>query len=101
MAIDPKEGKFLYHLTSIDNLAKIIEEGLRARIFLSNFVDIADTKIIEHRKEYDLEKYIPFHFFLLTPFAGAVQQSNPEKKFVYLAIERACAFALRIFPVVN
>jgi RNA:NAD 2'-phosphotransferase (TPT1/KptA family) len=58
MAINPKEGKLLYHLTSIDNLPNIIQEGLKPRSNLSKFVDIADMEIIGHRKEYELDKYI-------------------------------------------
>ena len=60
---DIKNQKLLYHLTSIKNIANIIEHGLKPRNELSEFVDVADSEILESRKSLSLEGYVPFHFF--------------------------------------
>lgn len=89
--VNPKNGKLLYHLTALENLPSIIENGLQARKYLNDFIDVADKEIIEHRQEYDLNKYVPFHFYAPTPFAGAVQTNYPGKDFIYLTIKRDIA----------
>lgn len=88
MAISPKEGRLLYHITALDNLESIIMNGLQPRIGLSNFTDIADKEILQERKLFKLESYTPFHFFAGTPFAGSVQLTHPDVDFVYLTIQR-------------
>jgi len=91
MAIHPKKGKLLYHLTSIENLSQIFKNGLRARNKLTKFDNIADPEIIKHRKKHNLNHLIPFHFFPGTPFAGKVQMDNPEQSFVYITVKRKIA----------
>lgn len=91
MAMNPKDGKLLYHLTAISNLESILENGLLPREDCEDFKDIADHDIIECREKNSLLKYSPFHFFGGTPFAGAVQIANKNEGFIYIAIERSLA----------
>ena len=88
-----KDQQFIYHLTDIDNLPSILSNGLRPRSHLTNFSDVADDEIIRSRKKGNLENYVPFHFFARSPFDGAVQQSNPAKIFILIAIHRSLAEA--------
>lgn len=85
---DIKNQKLLYHLTSIENIANILEHGLKPRSALSEFVDVADSEILESRKSYSLETYVPFHFFAKNPFDGRVQIDRPNEKFVLIAVHR-------------
>lgn len=96
----PKDGKLLYHLTALENLESIFRVGLLARKYLSDFTDIADGEIIENREKYDLDSYVPFHFFHSTPFAGLVQKTHTDKEFVYLTLQRSLAKEnnFKIFP---
>lgn len=105
MAIPPKDGKLLYHLTALDNLETILSKGLCCRNSLKglddiNFCDIADNEIIGKREGFNLEDYVPFHFFAGTPFAGGVQQCHKDKEFVYITITRdyACKQGFKIIP---
>ena len=97
MAKSIQEGKLLYHLTSIDNLENIFKNGLLSRkdAIRKNLLkdDVADSEIIAKRKELGIDDYVPFHFFGLTPFAGAVLKStnNKDKQFCYITITRAFA----------
>lgn len=91
MAISPKEGIYIYHITPIENLESIIINGLKPRNAVDNFINIADHEILQKRKEYKLEEYTPFHFFTGTPFCGSVQLNNRDKNFVYLALTRSLA----------
>jgi len=89
MATNPKEGKLLYHMTALENLESIIQHGLSPRNEIKNeFKNVADDRILKKRKEFDLEYYVPFHFFSLTPFAGAVQRDYRGTEFVYLTLHR-------------
>lgn len=91
MAIPPKEGKLIYHLTAIDNIEAILTKGLLPRNGLSEFTDVADQTIITHRHDIGLDNYVPFHFFAGNPFDGAVQKSYPDKKFIFIALQRTFA----------
>jgi len=93
MAIPPKEGKLIYHLTAIDNLKDIFRNGLRPRNQIGKFIDIADEEIIGHREKEELNNLIPFHFFAPSPFHGNVQKFYPDKKFVYITVLRGFAKA--------
>lgn len=90
-----KDRKTLYHLTELDNLKNILEYGLLSRDLLVKhnlrFEDVADQEIIKFRKEKDLEKYIPFHFFPYTPFDWVVQNNNADKSFIYICIHKDLA----------
>lgn len=72
-----KNGKLLYHLTSIDNLDSIFENGLLPRKYVREneigFKDIADPEIIDKRELLGLDKYTPFHFHPYTAFDYAVK----------------------------
>jgi hypothetical protein len=93
MATAPKDGKLLWHLTSLNNIESIFKNGLlsRKKLDAENFTDIADTEILESRTKFGLEHYIPFHFMQKTPFAGIVMKKNSDKEFVYLTLQRTLA----------
>lgn len=94
MAKSIKDGKLLYHLTSIDNLENILNNGLLSRKealdkeLLKS--DIADPEIIARRKELGIDDCVPFHFYGQTPFAGAVLKApaNKNKRFCFITITR-------------
>lgn len=86
-----KEGKLIYHLTSIDNLDSILSNGLLARSKIKIFDDVADKEIISLRKDKNLDKYIPFHFFSKNPFDGIVQKFHSDKIFIYITLKREYA----------
>lgn len=69
----------------------ILKEGLLPRSMLQDFKDIADQEIIKERKAYNLEKYVPFHWFAKNPFDGRVQVDRPNDKFVLIAVSRDLA----------
>lgn len=97
-----KNGKLLYHLTALENLASILQQGLLSRSELDNeeFNDVADGKILHSRQSHQLDKYVPFHFFARTPFDYSVQHNHPDKDFVLIAVQRevAKANAWKIVP---
>jgi hypothetical protein len=88
-----KDGKLLYHLTSLENLPSIIEHGLvpRRKLKENSFADIADSEIICERQRFNLDEYVPFHFHPRTPFDYAVRLNNPDTEFVYLCLSREIA----------
>ncbi|MCB2194413.1 MAG: DUF4433 domain-containing protein [Bacteroidetes bacterium] len=91
MATPPKEGKLIYHLTSIENLESILKNGLLSRNDAEEFVDVADREIILHREKEGLNSLVPFHFFPLNPFDGSVQKAHPDKKFIFITLTRKLA----------
>ena len=88
---DIRAKKLIYHLTSLNNVASILDSGLLPRWRLDGFVDVADPEIIESRKELRLERHVPFHFFAKNPFDGRVQRDHPKKRFVLIAVQRHVA----------
>ncbi len=89
MATPPKDGKLLYHLTAIDNLDSIFEKGLLPRKKIScEYTNVADEAILGKRNNFELEDFIPFHFFAGTPFSGAVQIKHDKTEFVYITLHR-------------
>jgi len=95
-----KEQKLLYHLTSLKNIESILKDGLKARSSLINFQDVGEPNIIEFRNQNSISDLIPFHFFKGSPFAGKVQQNNPNEEFIYIVLHREKAKFLRfqVFP---
>jgi hypothetical protein len=99
-----QNGQLLYHLTDIENIRDIIENGLLSRSSLERrglpFTDVADQEILEFRCLHNLNRYVPFHFFAKNPFDGRVQKDNPGIEFVYLCIKRtaACNMGFKIIP---
>lgn len=92
MSKNPKDGSLLYHITALDNLDSIIENGLQPRNYIKGcFKDVADKEILKDREKYKLEEHTPFHFFAGTPFAGSVQIAFPELNFMYISIDRSLA----------
>lgn len=95
--MNEKNGKLLYHLTDLDNLQSIIENGLLPRYYLMDesldFEDVADEEIIDFRRYVGLDKYVPFHFFAKNPFDGKVQKNHPSTNFIYICITRNLAKA--------
>jgi len=90
-----KTGCYLYHLTEINNLESILENGLLPRKELIEsgikFEDIADVDIINKRKELSLDNYTPFHFHPYSSFDVAVKGSHQDKDFMYICINRGLA----------
>ncbi|NOJ03486.1 DUF4433 domain-containing protein [Vibrio splendidus] len=90
---DIRTQKLLYHITSIDNLASILEHGLLPRSDIDGFDDVADQDILEGRQALNLEQYVPFHFFAGSPFDGAVHKAKPQTDFVLITVRRTFARA--------
>lgn len=90
---DYKNGKQLYHITSIKNLPSILQEGLLSRNQRKPIVDVADQEILTGRAIHGLDAMVPFHFFANNPFDGRVQKDHPDETFVFIAISRAHAEA--------
>lgn len=88
---DIREQKLLYHLTSMKNLESILLSGLKPRSLINNFKDVADPAIIASRKGYELDKYVPFHWFAKNPFDGRVQADRKDEHFVLITVRRATA----------
>ena len=90
-----RELKQIFHLTALDNMPSIIQNGLMPRQLIRSrgkeFCDIADQGIIEERNTIDLNAYIPFHFHPYSSFDIAVKASHPETQFVYIALKREFA----------
>jgi hypothetical protein len=99
-AIHPRSGKLIYHLTSVNNFESIVKNGLMPRNLVSSFLDIASPDILLGREKYGLGNFVPFHFFVKTPFCGIVQKQHEDIDFLYLTIRRENAQNLhfRIIP---
>ncbi|HED6253334.1 TPA: DUF4433 domain-containing protein [Enterobacter cloacae] len=81
--------QLLYHLTSMNNLNSILQNGLMSRFELKgDFEDVADADILEGREKYELHKMVPFHFFAKNPFDGSVLNNNRKKKFCLITVRR-------------
>lgn len=84
-----RDRKCIYHLTALDNLNSIIDNGLLSRKSLAqgnmSFADVADREIIEKRKSLNIVDCVPFHFHTYTDFDVCVQQQHSEV-FIFLAI---------------
>lgn len=88
---DIKNGKLLYHITSVENAQSIIDSGLLPRRTINGFDDIADHSILNGRSVHHLDDMVPFHFFAKNPFDGRVIRSNPEKEFMLITVRRQYA----------
>ena len=88
-----KYQRFIYHLTDIENLPSILQNGLQPRSALTNFSNVADPEILTSRALHGLDNYVPFHFFARSPFDGAVQLTYRHITFVLIAIDRNFAQA--------
>lgn len=90
-----KDKKLLYHLTKLDNMKTIVQNGLLPRKYLLEhnvkFVDVADSEIITKRQELGLDQYTPFHFHPYSAFDYAVKKTYDTDIFVYICIKRALA----------
>ncbi|MCG5278761.1 DarT ssDNA thymidine ADP-ribosyltransferase family protein [Providencia rettgeri] len=94
MASDTRiqDQQLLYHLTSMDNLPNILENGLCSRESLGNrFIDVADGKIIQGRGVLNLQQMVPFHFFGNNPFDGRVKTDHKDKNFCMITVNRRIA----------
>ena len=87
-----KSQKLLYHLTKIENLPSIIENGLIPRRSIKEkniqFTDVADSEIIDKRTKLGLDAYTPFHFHPYSSFDVAVKHKFNSKRLIYICIER-------------
>ena len=90
-----KDGKLLYHLTTLDVFKSIVANKLLSRGDLNrqnlDFVDTANPEILEGRERLGLADYIPFHFHIHTNYDTYVKGHNPEQSFIYLCLSRAYA----------
>lgn len=99
-----KNGKLLYHLTKLENLESILQNGLLSRKIVKDnnigFKDVADGEIITKRTNLGLDKYTPFHFHPYSAFDVAVK-NNYEEEFIYICITRELARynKFKILPV--
>jgi hypothetical protein len=50
-----EDQKLIYHLTALDNLHSIINNGLLSRNSINSFIDIADFDIIELRRKHEFD----------------------------------------------
>lgn len=95
--MDINNGRYIYHLTDLNNLNSIIKNGLLSRNELNsrncNFTDVANPDIILKRKDLYFNDYVPFHFYPHSPFDAAVKNSYPEIEFIYICIHRNLARA--------
>lgn len=85
---DIKQQKLVYHLTALENVRRVLAEGLKPRSQLANFQDVADQAIIQKRQVLALENYVPFHWFAKNPFDGNVQTAHKGKPFVLITVHR-------------
>lgn len=87
--------KLLYHLTHIDNLDSIIENGLLSRnqVIQRGMLnqDIANPDILESRQLNHLDDYVLFHFSPYTAFDNAVRYEHGAENFVYITVYRRYA----------
>lgn len=76
------KGSLLYHVTALSNLQSILKHGLLSRndAIASGLLvkDVANSEIIEKRKELGILDCVPFHFFEPTPFTGAIFKAHPN-----------------------
>lgn len=91
----PSKGKFLYHITHLDNLPSILQHGLLSRKELLetgtiDFIDIADPGILSKRELYteSLSKFVLFHFYAKNPFDGAVCKKYGSENMVIITLNR-------------
>lgn len=100
-----KDGKLLYHLTTIDVFESIVVNGLLSRKELNaqkiKFTDTANHDILIERERLNLSGYIPFHFHIHTKYDTAVKNTHTDKTFIYLCIHRNYARAMNflILPI--
>lgn len=89
------EGNLLYHVTALNNLQSILEHGLLSRndAIASRLLvkDVANSEIIEKRKELGILDCVPFHFFEPTPFTGAIFKAHPNTAFCTITVARKIA----------
>ena len=100
-----KTGKLLYHLTKLENLESIIENGLLPRNEVIKrgikFGDIANADIISKRTELGLYLYTPFHFHPYSAFDVAVKHTYQGQDMIYLCLDRELAIQnhFKILPM--
>lgn len=96
-SVGHRDKKFVYHMTSVENLPTIVEHGLLCRNDLIARdllkVDVADPAILDSRGE--LANLVPFHFMTRNPFDyGVVRKpEHQDRRFVYVAVYRSYASA--------
>lgn len=90
-----REGKLLYHLTALENLPGVLQQGLLSRAELRErgltYGDVADPAILEKRAISGLDRMIPFHFMSRNPFDYAVVRTWPARRFVIVSVWRTFA----------
>lgn len=90
-----RNGKLLYHLTSLNNLPSIIQCGLLPRRFVIqqgiNFGDVANPDIILKRTTLGLDVYTPFHFHPYSAFDVAVKHKYQNMDMIYICVDRKFA----------
>jgi len=89
-----KTGKLLYHLTLVDNFRSIVQNGLMSRSLIMEqqigFGNVADMMIIDRRRDFGLDRYIPFHFHPYSSFDVAVKNTYDAHRMIYMRVQRIC-----------
>jgi hypothetical protein len=90
-----REKYSVYHLTHVNNLERILRDGLLSRAELQRraiaFTDVADPEILDGRSERGLDDHVPFHFITMSPFDYAVVRSHSDPRFVIIGVMRSHA----------
>lgn len=100
MSTSIRNHHYIYHLTAFENMKSILQYGLlpRKQLQENTFTDVADPQIMAYREDYHLDDYVPFHFFINSPFAVNVMRNYPGK-YVYIAVNRGYA-AMHNFKII-
>lgn len=87
-----KEGKYLYHITRLENLESILKNGLLSRKDLElkgiKYPDMANPEILRKRSYSDLYEFIPFHFHPYTAYDKYIKTNFGNENLIYICIHR-------------
>lgn len=97
------DRKIIYHLTSIDNLESILENGLMSRDMLLHnsfcFKDIANEDIVNKREAKNINNYVPFHFNPYSAFDTYVKHHNDN--LIYICVLKDFAKINKFRIIIN
>jgi len=77
----------VWHLTNINNVPTILEDGLLSRNLLKEkkrvFIDNSPDDLTEKRSRLGFDDYVPFHFFPLNPYDIFEFQRNRDREEIF------------------